>query len=63
MSYNHYQQIMTLIAQRWSGQPSLYAYDIMNEPHDSMTQWPIMAQYGINGVRSVDKVKPIMMAM
>ncbi|MBH3439809.1 MULTISPECIES: glycoside hydrolase family 5 protein [Pseudomonas] len=60
VSYNHYQQIMTLIAQRWSGQPSLYAYDIMNEPHDSMTQWPIMAQYGINGVRSVDKVKPIM---
>jgi hypothetical protein len=60
VSYNHYQQIMTLIAQKWSGQPSLYAYDIMNEPHDSMTQWPIMAQYGINGVRSVDKVKPIM---
>ncbi len=32
----------------------------MNEPHDSMAQWPIAAQYGINGVRAVDKTKPIM---
>ncbi|WP_263258693.1 glycoside hydrolase family 5 protein [Pseudomonas oryzihabitans] len=58
--YDRYQEIMTRIAQRWSSQPSLYAYDIMNEPHDSMAQWPIAAQYGINGVRAVDKTKPIM---
>lgn len=58
--YDRYQEIMTRIAQRWSSQPALYAYDIMNEPHDSMAQWPIAAQYGINGVRAVDKTKPIM---
>jgi len=58
--YSSYQEIMTRIAQRWSSQPSLYAYDIMNEPHDSMAQWPIAAQYGINGVRAVDKTRIIM---
>ncbi|KTT13138.1 cellulase [Pseudomonas oryzihabitans] len=58
--YDRYQEIMTRIAQRWSNQPSLYAYDIMNEPHDSMAQWPIAAQYGINGVRAVDKTRIIM---
>ncbi|WP_295464432.1 cellulase family glycosylhydrolase [uncultured Pseudomonas sp.] len=58
--YTRYQEIMTRIAQRWSNQPSLYAYDIMNEPHDSMAQWPIAAQYGIDGVRAVDKTRIIM---
>ncbi|MBW5413075.1 cellulase family glycosylhydrolase [Pseudomonas sp. MAG002Y] len=60
VSYNHYQAIMTMIAQRWSGQSSLYAYDIMNEPHDALAYWPTAAQYGINGVRAIDKVRPIM---
>ncbi len=60
VSYAHYQDVMTRIAQRWSSQPSLYAYDIMNEPHDAVAQWAIAAQYGINGVRSVDSTRPIM---
>lgn len=60
VTYNHYQDVMTRIAQRWSSQKSLYAYDVMNEPHDAVNQWPIAAQYAINGVRSVDSVRPIM---
>jgi len=60
VSYAHYQDVMTRIAQRWSSQPALYAYDLMNEPHDAVEQWPIAAQHGINGVRSVDRVRPIM---
>ena len=57
--YARYQEIMTLIARQWSGQSALYAYDIMNEPHDAMAYWPTAAQYGINGVRAVDSTRPI----
>lgn len=60
VSYAHYQDVTTRIAQRWSTQPSLYAYDIMNEPHDAVAQWSIAAQYGINGVRTIDSTRPIM---
>ncbi|ENA35153.1 hypothetical protein HMPREF1487_05681 [Pseudomonas sp. HPB0071] len=58
--YSSYQNVMTRIAQRWSGQSSLYAYDIMNEPNGALAYWPTAAQYGINGVRAVDKVRPIL---
>lgn len=57
--YSAYQEIMARIAQRWSTQSSLYGYDIMNEPHDALAYWPTAAQYGINGVRSFDNVRPI----
>ena len=57
--YARYQEIMTHIARQWSGQSSLYAYDIMNEPHDAMAYWPTAAQYGINGVRAVDRTRPV----
>ncbi|WP_295464615.1 glycoside hydrolase family 5 protein [uncultured Pseudomonas sp.] len=57
--YARYQEIMTHIARQWSGQSSLYAYDIMNEPHDAMAYWPTAAQYGINGVRAVDSSRPV----
>nr|WP_237509560.1 DUF4214 domain-containing protein [Pseudomonas oryzihabitans] len=60
VSYSHYQDVMTRIAQRWSGRPSLFAYDVMNEPHDAVAQWAIAAQYAINGVRSIDSTRPIM---
>ncbi|TWI52572.1 aryl-phospho-beta-D-glucosidase BglC (GH1 family) [Pseudomonas duriflava] len=57
--YARYQEIMTKIAQQWSKQPALYAYDIMNEPNGALAYWPTAAQYGINGVRAVDKTRPI----
>ncbi|WP_434136415.1 cellulase family glycosylhydrolase [Pseudomonas luteola] len=57
--YARYQEIMTKIAQRWSSQKSLYAYDIMNEPNGALNYWNTAAQYGINGVRAVDTVRPI----
>ncbi len=57
--YVRYQEIMAKIAQRWSSQKSLYAYDIMNEPNGALNYWNTAAQYGINGVRSVDTVRPI----
>jgi aryl-phospho-beta-D-glucosidase BglC (GH1 family) len=57
--YARYQEIMTKIAQQWSKQPALYAYDIMNEPNGALAYWINAAQYGINGVRAVDKTRPI----
>jgi len=57
--YARYQEIMTKIAQQWSNQPALYAYDIMNEPNGALAYWATAAQYGINGVRAVDKTRPI----
>jgi len=58
--YTSYQDVTTKIARRWSAQSALYAYDIMNEPHDATAYWPTAAQYGINGVRVVDATRPIM---
>ena len=57
--YAKYQDDMTKIAKQWNSQPSLYAYDIMNEPHGALQYWPTAAQYGINGVRAVDKKRSI----
>lgn len=58
--YSSYKDVMSRIARRWSSHPALYAYDIMNEPHDAMTQWPIAAQQAIDAVRAIDTVHPIM---
>ncbi|TWI52582.1 endoglucanase [Pseudomonas duriflava] len=57
--YSAYQNVMYRIAYRWNKYPALYAYDIMNEPNGAMAYWPTAAQYGINGVRIVDKTRPI----
>lgn len=60
VTYAHFRDVNLKIAQRWAGVKSLYAYDIMNEPHDATAQWPIAAQHGIDGIRVMDNVRPIM---
>lgn len=57
--YEAFQNLMTRVAQRWGTHPALYGYDIMNEPHDAVSNWPTAAQYGINGVRVADSTHPI----
>ncbi|WP_158973982.1 cellulase family glycosylhydrolase, partial [Pseudomonas sp. BAV 4579] len=57
--YEAFQNLMTRVAQRWGTHAALYGYDIMNEPHDAVSNWPTAAQYGINGVRAVDSTHPI----
>ncbi|MEH3022044.1 MAG: cellulase family glycosylhydrolase [Pseudomonas oryzihabitans] len=57
--YDAFQNLMTRVAQRWGTHPALYGYDIMNEPHDAVSNWPTAAQYGINGVRVADSTHPI----
>jgi endoglucanase len=47
----------TAIASQFVGNPAIYGYDIMNEPHDmgGVEVWPAAAQAAIDGIRSVDQ--------
>lgn len=60
VSVDHYRQLMQRIAERWHDAPALYAYDLMNEPHDdSDAIWPQAAQAGIDAIRKVDRKRLI----
>jgi endoglucanase len=51
-----YRDLMERIASRWGSHPSLFAYDIMNEPYgDANDYWFELAQTGIDAVRKHDK--------
>lgn len=55
-----YRDLWSRIAGRWHGRTGLHGYDLMNEPHDEADPgWPAAAQAGIDGVRSVDTIRPI----
>ena len=58
--YPAYADVLRRIAQRWHEHPALAAYDIMNEPHDAVEQWPVAAQHGIDAVREVDRARPLL---
>jgi len=60
VTVEHYKNLMSHIAKRWSGYSALGGYDLMNEPHDdSDAIWFEAAQAGIRAVRATDKVRPI----
>lgn len=60
VSVDHYRQLMQRIAERWHAAPALYAYDLMNEPHDdSDASWPLAAQAGIDAIRTIDRKRLI----
>lgn len=60
VTVEQYRGLMQRIAQRWHQTPGLYAYDLMNEPHDdSDASWPQAAQAGINAIRAVDPTRLI----
>ena len=55
VTVDHYRQLMQRVAERWHDAPALYAYDLMNEPHDdSDASWPQAAQAGIDAIRTID---------
>ncbi|TWI54369.1 endoglucanase [Pseudomonas duriflava] len=58
--YSAYQNALQRVAKAWNQHPALLAYDIMNEPHDVGDHWASAAQHGIDGIRSVDKSRPIL---
>lgn len=39
--------------------PALYAYGLMNEPNDPLKRWHRAAQAALNGLRSVDRDRPV----
>lgn len=47
------------IAKALNNYPSLYAYGLMNEPNNTKGHWHKVAQYGVDGIRAVDKQKVI----
>src|SRR5206468_880874 len=42
------------LAAHYSDDPAIYAYGLMNEPHDTKGLWPGAAQAGVDAVRSAD---------
>ena len=57
-----FRDIWQRLATAFSSHPSVYAYGLMNEPHDTNGLWHGVAQSGVDGVRAVDKTRPIYVA-
>lgn len=55
-----YRDLLQRVSARWRDFRALYAYDIMNEPHDEADEhWPRAAQAGIFAIRTNDWHRPI----
>ena len=52
------------MAREFHDEPALYAYGLMNEPHDmgDSARWPRAAQAAIDAIRAVDAQTPILVA-
>ncbi len=44
----------TKLAAHYKTETTIYAYSLMNEPHDTNGTWPVTAQAGLDGIRSAD---------
>lgn len=43
------------IAEHFRDEPAIYAYGLVNEPHDTKGLWPAAAQAGVDGIRRKDQ--------
>lgn len=50
------------LAEHFRGQDGIFAYSIMNEPHDTNNTWPHTAQLAIDAIRTVDRDHRIILA-
>lgn len=57
-----FKDIWTRLAKAFAKQPAVYAYGLMNEPHDTAGLWHKVAQSGVDGIRAVDKTRLIYVA-
>jgi endoglucanase len=50
------------LAAHYKGQSAVWAYGLMNEPHSMQGGWPAAAQAGVDGVRTSDMSKVILVS-
>lgn len=51
----NFQDLWSRLAAHFSGSSGIWAYDLMNEPHDlGATSWATIAQAAVNAIRQVD---------
>jgi endoglucanase len=48
------------LAGHYADEPAIWAYGLMNEPHDMDGHWPAAAQAGVEGIRAVDRSHAIL---
>ncbi len=48
------------LAGHYQGQNAIWAFGLMNEPHDTGGLWPAAAQAGVDGVRAADRQRLIL---
>ncbi|KAA6301620.1 MAG: Endoglucanase [Candidatus Ordinivivax streblomastigis] len=60
LTREHYADFWRKFAAEFKNYPNIWAYDIMNEPHDmGEYDWGLSAQAAINAIREVDTKTPI----
>lgn len=57
-----FKDIWKRLAGAFANHSAVYAYGLMNEPHDTGGLWSKVAQSGVDGVRAVDATRPIYVA-
>ena len=55
----NYWDLMYRLAYQWGNHAALYGYDIMGKPNGADSGWPVTAQSGIDGVRTMDRTHPV----
>ena len=54
VSYAGFKDFWRKLADHWKDEEAIWAYGIMNEPHDMDGHWPAGAQAAVDGIREVD---------
>lgn len=49
-----FKDFWTKLATHYRNETTIYAFGLMNEPHDTNGTWPTTAQAGLDGIRSAD---------
>lgn len=53
--------LWTKLAQHFKGKQGIFAYGVMNEPHDTENTWPHTAQLVVNAIRKIDEHQTIIL--
>jgi endoglucanase len=53
--YNAFGDFWRRLAEQFVDEPAIYAFSLMNEPHDSEGTWKLAAQIGLDAIRQSDQ--------